>query len=108
LLMTPGEKEVPAETFPADSSAATIALAVKPAHGRVVSGVLGSANQINREPDRVAWLNATWHTSTEDGVSAHVAGCAALQSVPVIGACVVDGTASDAADFALLLVEALR
>lgn len=107
-LMTPGEKESSVESFPADQAAAKVALAVKPARGRVVSGVLGSAHQINREADRIAWLRAKWQTSTEDGVSAHVAGCAALFSVPVVGVCIVDGTANEAADFALRLVEGLR
>lgn len=108
LLMTAGEKETAAMTFPADRAAAAVALAVKPARGRVVSGVLGSANQVNREADRIAWLRATWHTSTEDGVSAHVAGCAALFAVPVVGVCVIDAPGADAADFTLRLMEALR
>lgn len=108
LLMTSGEKETPAKTFPADRAAAAIALNLKSPRGRVVAGVLGSANQVNREADRIAWLRSTWHTSTEDGVSAHVAGCATLLRVPVVGFCVVDGTGADAAEFCLRLTEALR
>jgi adenosylhomocysteine nucleosidase len=106
MLMGPEEKERTLETFPADTRAAAIALALKPARGRVLSGVLGSANQVNREADRVAWLHGTWHTSTEDGESAHIAGCAALLGIPVVGVRVVDGTAAQAADFALNFVEA--
>jgi adenosylhomocysteine nucleosidase len=108
LLMTAGEKETAAESFPADASALALALALAPAHGRVVRGVLGSANQVNREADRIAWLRSTWHTSTEDGESAHIAGCAALLGLPVIGVRAVDGPATDAADFVLRLVEAWR
>jgi len=108
LLMTAGEKETPAESFPADAPALSVALALAPAHGRVLRGVLGSANQVNREADRVAWLHTAWHTSTEDGESAHIAGCAALLGVPVLGIRVVDGTAADAADFASRFVEAWR
>jgi adenosylhomocysteine nucleosidase len=106
MLMGAGEKETTFEVFPADTRASSIALALKPTRGRVVSGVLGSANQVNREADRVAWLHATWHTSTEDGESAHIAGCAALLGIPVIGMRVVDGTDAEAADFALRFVEA--
>lgn len=107
-LLTAGEKETPMMTFPADRSATAIALTLKSPHGRVVAGILGSAHQVNRETDRVAWLRSTWHTSTEDGVSAHVAGCAALLAVPVVGICVVEGTGTDAAEFALRLMEAIR
>jgi adenosylhomocysteine nucleosidase len=107
LQMTAGEQETPAMTFPADAAAASTALKVTNARGRVVAGVLGSAHQINREVDRIAWLRSTWHTSTEDGGSAHVAGCAALLSAPVVGICVVDARGGDAADFAMRLVEAL-
>lgn len=108
LLMTPGEHETPAETFPADPAAVAIASKLPLTRGRVVTGVLGSANQVNREADRIAWLHDRWHTSTEDTVSAHVAGCAALLGVPVVGFCVVTGTAGDVADFALRFVEAWK
>ncbi|HWA10862.1 MAG TPA: 5'-methylthioadenosine/S-adenosylhomocysteine nucleosidase [Opitutaceae bacterium] len=108
LLMTPGENERPAMSFPADASALKVALSLALAGGQVKSGVLGSANQVNREADRVAWLHATWHTATEDGESAHIAGCAALLGVPVIGLRVVDGKAEAAADFALRFAEAWR
>lgn len=107
LAMTSGEAETPAMSFAADPAAAAIALKLKIPNGRVLSGVLGSANQINREADRISWLRATWHTSTEDGVSAHVAGCAALLSVPAIGICVVGAPDSAAADFVLRFMEAL-
>jgi len=104
LLMTDGERETSAETFPADAAAAALALRIAPAHGRVVAGMLGSANQVNREADRIAWLHVQWRTSTEDGVSAHVAGCAALLGIPVVGFCVAAGMPGDAADFTLRFV----
>jgi len=55
------------------------------AHGKIIGGVLGSAHQVNREADRIAWLHKHWGTSCEDGESAHIAGCAQLLGVPVIG-----------------------
>jgi adenosylhomocysteine nucleosidase len=108
LLMTPNEKETPASAFPADPAALAVAASLAPGDVRVLRGVLGSANQVNREADRVAFLRTSWHTSTEDGESAHIAGCAALLGVPVIGMRVVDGQAGAAADFALRFVEAWR
>ncbi|HVU25390.1 MAG TPA: 5'-methylthioadenosine/S-adenosylhomocysteine nucleosidase [Opitutus sp.] len=108
LLMTSGETELPVFTFPADPAAITVALALAAPHGRVLRGVLGSANQINREADRIAWLHTHWGTSTEDGESAAIAGCAALFGVPVTGARVVSGSPADAAAFALKFVEAWK
>lgn len=107
-LMTAGERETYTDNFPADASASAIALKLPPVRGRVVAGVLGSSNQVNREVDRIAWLRTQWQTSTEDGESAHVAGCAALLGVPVVGFRVVAGTAAEAAAFALGFVEAWK
>ncbi len=108
LLMTAGEKETPRESFPADVTAAQRALALDWPHGRVTAGMLGSAPQINREADRIAYLRSQWQTSSEDGESAHVAGCATLFGVPVAGARVIDGTPAEAAAFARRFVEAWR
>lgn len=107
-LITPGEKENYVLTFPADPAAAQLALTLQAKSGRVVSGVLGSAHQINREADRIAFLRAQWHTSTEDPESAHIAGCAALLGVPVVGVRVVDGSPADAAEFALQFLAARK
>lgn len=107
-LLAADEKEILTPVFPADLAAKETALTLKTARGRVLTGVLGSANQINREADRVAWLRANWGTRTEDGVSAHVAGCARLFGVPIVGVCVVDAPPVGAAEFVLRLVEALK
>lgn len=100
-LMTAGEKEVWTESFPADAHARDVALTLNRSDRPVVAGVLGSASQINREVDRIAYLRSRWHTSTEDGESAHIAGCAALFGIPIIGARIVNGTPAAAGDFAL-------
>lgn len=100
-LMTAGEKEVWTESFPADAHARDLALTLNRADRRVVGGVLGSASQVNREVDRIAYLRSQWHTSTEDEESAHIAGCATLFAIPIIGARIIDGTPAAAGDFAL-------
>ncbi len=107
LLMQPGEKEVPAMTFPAAPAALVAARKLHPVHGRVVPGVLGSAGQVNREADRIAWLQAHWGTSCEDPESAHIAGCAQLLGVPVFGLRVINGSEGEAADLVRQIVEAL-
>ena len=79
-LMTAGERETPTLSFPADAAALALARTLTPTQGRVIAGTLGSANQVNREADRIAWLRTQWGTSTEDGESAHVAGVGKLLS----------------------------
>jgi adenosylhomocysteine nucleosidase len=107
-LVATGEREIPTEHFPADARALAAARQLPPGRGRVVAGTLGSAHQVNREADRIAWLRQHWQTTTEDGESAHVAGCALLFGVPVVGLRVVDGSHGEAAEFALKLVEAWK
>jgi len=105
LLASPGEKETPVYFFAADPRALAAAKSLVPARGRVFVGVPGSAEQVNREADRIAWIRAQWGTSSEDGESAHIAGCAQLLGVPVIALRVIDGNEGEAAADALKLVE---
>ena len=104
-MMTPGEVEKPTQYFAADAGAVSRleALAGKSAH--VIGGTLGSANQVNREADRIEWLNKQWGVDTEDGESAHIAGCAMLLDTPVAGLRVVNGAPGDASKLILEFVE---
>jgi adenosylhomocysteine nucleosidase len=102
-----GEVETYAESFPASETARTAALGLKVSGGgRIVAGVLGSAYQINREADRVAWLRATWGTSCEDFESAHVAVTAKLFGVPAAGIRVIVPVAADEAEITAAQVKA--
>ncbi|HEX2862147.1 MAG TPA: 5'-methylthioadenosine/S-adenosylhomocysteine nucleosidase [Lacunisphaera sp.] len=105
-LMTSGEQETRQERFPADPDTLARAGKLAAVRGRVVAGVLGSAHQVNREADRIAYLRAQWGTDTEDGESAHIAGCALLFGVPAFGLRVVDGQPGEAAALVLQLLEA--
>lgn len=42
-------------------------------HGKVVTGVIGSADQWNRELDRIVWIHATYKTSAEEMETASAA-----------------------------------
>ena len=106
--MTAGEGETSLDSFPADSAAANRATELTLPQTRVLKGVLGSAHQINREADRIAYLRSQWKTDTEDMESAHVAMCAYLLSTPVVGFRVVNGTPETAAAFTLKFVEAWK
>jgi len=108
LLMTAGEKEVTVKMFAADAGALKAARSLTAPRGRIVPGVLGSANQVNREADRIAWLRAQWGTSCEDGESADIAGCAQLLGVPVGGWRVIDGAEGEAAALVVPFLEAWK
>jgi adenosylhomocysteine nucleosidase len=107
-LMTPGEKESRQERFPADRTTLDAAEKLPAPRGRVVTGVLGSAHQVNREADRIATLRAQWGTSTEDAESAHIAGCALLLGVPAFGLRVIDGQPGEACVLVIQLLEARK
>ena len=103
--MTPGEKEQYRDDFPADPAALARAEKLTPARGKRVVGTLGSAHQVNRETDRIAYLHQLWKTSSEDTESAHVAGCALLFNTPVIGIRVIEGNPGEAAALAAQFLE---
>ncbi len=108
LLATAGEKETPEYFFPADARAVELAKTLTASPGKTVIGVLGSSAQVNREADRVAWIREHWNTSSEDGESAHVAGCAQLLGVPVVGLRVIEGGEGEAAGRVLEFMEAWK
>ena len=108
LLATTGEKETPAYFFPADATALALAKTLVAPRGKTVVGVLGSAAQVNREADRIARIRALWSSSSEDGESAHVAGCAQLLGVPVVGLRVIDGAEGEAGAIAAKFMEGLK
>ncbi|HET7535095.1 MAG TPA: 5'-methylthioadenosine/S-adenosylhomocysteine nucleosidase [Candidatus Didemnitutus sp.] len=107
-MMTSGEKETEMMMFPADAGALAVARQLPVARGRLVVGVLGSANQVNREADRIALLRRQWGTSCEDGESAHIAGCAFLLGAPVLGLRVIEGRDGEAAALAQKFLDASK
>lgn len=107
-LITPGEKEVYQDRFPADAPTLALAEKVFAARGHVVAGVLGSAYQVNREADRISALRTLWGTSTENHDSAHIAGCARLLGVPVFGLHVITDQPGQAAGLVLQLLEGMK
>lgn len=70
--------------FPGSMDLAQQAMEVKYEHGRVLTGVVGSAHQWNREIDRLEWLRATYGTDTEDMESAYVAAVAYAFQIPFL------------------------
>lgn len=54
-------------------------------HGKVAKGVIGSADQWNRELDRIAWIHATYKTSAEEMETASAAQIAEAYGIPFLG-----------------------
>lgn len=73
--------------FPADAKLLAIAEGVKASYtrGKVVEGVIGSADVWNSELDRISHFRASYHTSVEEMETASAAQIAASFSIPFIG-----------------------
>lgn len=54
-------------------------------HGKVVTGVIGTADEWNRELDRIKWVHETFGTSVEEMETASAAQVAAAYNVPFLG-----------------------
>lgn len=65
-----------ADGFRGDAAALAVALRTRNPMGRVFSGVIGSAHEINLELDRVRWSNKTFGMDVEEMESGHVAALA--------------------------------
>ncbi|MCM2529853.1 5'-methylthioadenosine/S-adenosylhomocysteine nucleosidase [Shewanella algae] len=61
-------------------------------HGKVVTGVIGSADEWNREVDRIEWLHQTYQTSAEEMETAAAALVAKAYAIPFIGIRVLSNT----------------
>jgi adenosylhomocysteine nucleosidase len=57
--------------------------------GRIIEGVIGSADMWNDEIDRIAWLHTKFGTTVEEMETASAAQIAALFNVPFLGIRVV-------------------
>ncbi|MDA3730156.1 5'-methylthioadenosine/S-adenosylhomocysteine nucleosidase [Niameybacter massiliensis] len=73
-------------SFPADEALLAAANSVKDTHtkGKVVEGTVGSADEWNKEIDRILWLNETLGTSAEEMETAAAAQIAATYDIPFL------------------------
>ena len=62
--------------FTGDAAALVVALRTRNVMGRVFSGVIGSAHEVNLELDRVRWSHQTFGMDVEEMESGHVAAIA--------------------------------
>lgn len=73
--------------FAGDTNLIAAAKSVKGSYtkGNIVEGVIGSADEWNKENDRIAWLNKTLNTSCEEMETAAVAQVASTYNIPFLG-----------------------
>ncbi|MFN0110646.1 MAG: 5'-methylthioadenosine/S-adenosylhomocysteine nucleosidase, partial [Blastocatellia bacterium] len=75
-LRIDGKERVAFKNFPGDEQAMKTALETPYKRGRLVTGIIGSAFEFNKEIDRLAWVRKTFGSSSEDMESAYAAGTA--------------------------------
>jgi adenosylhomocysteine nucleosidase len=71
-----GDERLALPVFPCDPAIAQLALSQPYAHGRVLTGVIGSAFQFNKEVDRLLWIREKYDAVSEDMESAFAGGTA--------------------------------
>lgn len=83
LLREDGER-VRYQSFTADAELLRTALAVPYAGGKLVQGVVGSADQWNREVDKLLWAHEVYGIDSEDMESAAVHQVAHIYDIPFL------------------------
>ncbi|MBS4687534.1 5'-methylthioadenosine nucleosidase [Aeromonas sobria] len=61
-------------------------------HGRVVAGIIGTADEWNRQVARINWLHQTYNTATEEMETSAAALVAEAYKVPFVGIRVLSNT----------------
>lgn len=74
-------------SFKGDEKLLEVANRVKDTYkkGKVVEGIIGSADEWNKEIDRILWLNKTFGTSAEEMETAAAAQIAETYNIPFLG-----------------------
>jgi adenosylhomocysteine nucleosidase len=94
-----GGDRVEFKSFPGDAEMMKLALATPNPRGRVLTGVIGSAYEFNRELDRLVWMRKTFGASTEDMESAFAAVVATGFKTPFLAVRMVSDNEFTAPEF---------
>ena len=70
----------------------TLGMADRYQHGRVVAGIIGTADEWNRQVARINWLHQTYNTAAEEMETASAALVAEAYKVPFVGIRVLSNT----------------
>lgn len=118
-LLREGEERVRYERFEADPELLSIASKVPYEGGRLLPGIVGSADQWNREIDKLLWAHETFGIDSEDMESAAVHQVAHIFGVPFFAVRIISNSehrdpdfrrelGAVCAEYVVSLVEALR
>lgn len=91
-LLREGNERVRYESFEADPELLGRAGAVPYAHGKVYRGVVGSADQWNREVDKLLWAHDVFGIDSEDMESAAVHQVAHIAGVPFLAVRIISNS----------------
>jgi len=99
-LRLDGQKVAYSE-FKGDQEVLEIAKNVAPSyqHGNVVTGVIASADEWNRELDRIKWVHETFNSSVEEMETASAAQVAEAYQIPFLGIRILFNNEIHAEDF---------
>jgi adenosylhomocysteine nucleosidase len=83
-MLRVGEERVRFTRFEADSGLLEAAAATPYERGRLVEGIVGSADEWNREVDKILWSQETFEIASEDMESAAVHQVAQIYGIPFV------------------------
>ena len=92
--------------FMGDTAALAVAMRTRNSMGRVFSGVIGSAHEVNLELDRVRWSHETFGMDVEEMESGHVAAIAHAYGIRYIAFRVVSDAPYEGVPFYSLAARA--
>ncbi|MGL5049306.1 MAG: 5'-methylthioadenosine/S-adenosylhomocysteine nucleosidase [Cetobacterium sp.] len=87
------------KTFKSDSNLIEVAKNTKYTNGKIAMGVIGSADQWNREIERIKYLNISFKTMTEEMESVAVAQTAKAYNIPFLAVRILSNTDIHNEDF---------
>jgi adenosylhomocysteine nucleosidase len=94
-----GEERVRFERFEADRGLLAAAAGTPYEGGRLVEGVVGSADEWNREVDKLLWAQKTFEIASEDMESASAHQVAQIYGVPFLAVRIISNSEYHAPEF---------
>ncbi len=98
-LLRVGEERVRFTRFEADPGLVAAALATPYEGGRLVEGVVGSADEWNRELDKLLWAQKTFGIASEDMESASAHQVAQIYRIPFLAVRIISNSEHHAPEF---------
>jgi adenosylhomocysteine nucleosidase len=98
-LLRVGEERVRFTRFEADPSLLQSALATRYEGGRLIEGIVGSADEWNREVDKLLWAQKTYGIASEDMESAAVHQVAQIYRVPFLAIRIISNSEHHTPEF---------